>query len=78
MKINNYKLWSNDEVIIKIVGEVLRAFHLEVEESAETPDFDEFEIKPEIDGEKVTVTLTASCGGSEKIFKFSEKILVLS
>ena len=74
MKINNYKLWSNDEVIIKIVGEVLRAFHLEVEESAETPDFDEFEIKPEIDGEKVTVTLTASCGGSEKIFKFSEKI----
>lgn len=74
MKIGNFKLWSDDEVITKIVGEVLRAFHLEITGTSEDSDFDEFEIKPEVKDNKVTVSLTASCGGGEKIFKFNEKV----
>ena len=74
MKISNYKLWSEDEVTKKIVGEVLRAFHLDVDGTTDFSDFDEFEIKPEVNDNKVTVRLTASCGGGEKTFKISEKV----
>ena len=73
MKINNFKLWSSDEVIKKIVGEVLRAFHFEFAHG-EAADFDEFEINPEVKDDKVSVELLASCGGSERTFKFAEKV----
>ena len=73
MKINNFQLHTDDEVIKKIVGEVLRTFHFEFAHG-EAADFDEFDIKNKIEGDKVKTYLTASCGGSEKIFKVTDKI----
>ncbi len=73
MKINNFQLHSDDEVIKKIVKEVLSAFRFEFAHG-EDADFDEFEIKNKIEDDKVKTYLLASCGGSEKIFKVSEKI----
>ena len=73
MKINNFQLHSDDEVIKKIVGEVLRAFHFEFAHG-EDADFDEFEITNKVEDDKVKTSLTASCGGSEKIFKAADKI----
>lgn len=73
MRINNFQLHTDDEVIKKIVGEVLRAFHFEFAHG-EAADFDEFDITNKIDGDKVKTYLTASCGGSEKIFTEVDKI----
>lgn len=73
MKINNFQLHGDDEVIKKIVGEVLRSFKFEFAHG-EQADFDEFEIDNKIEDDKVKTYLTASCGGSEKIFKSADKI----
>ena len=45
MKIKNFTLNSIDQVIVKIVGEVLRAFHIEIASATENADFDKFEIQ---------------------------------
>ena len=44
MKIKNFKLHSCDQVIVKITGEVLRAFHIEEANEFEPVDFEKFEI----------------------------------
>ena len=74
MKIKNFKLFSEDEVVTKIVWEVLRAFHIEVDENFEEFDVEKFEIKPEVKADKVTVNLKVKIFGEEKNFKFSEKV----
>jgi len=73
MRINNFQLIDADEVTKKIVGEVLRAFHFEFAHG-EAADFDEFEIKNKVEDDRVKTYLTASCGGSERIFKVTDKI----
>lgn len=73
MRINNFQLIDADEVTKKIVGEVLSAFHFEFAHG-EAADFDEFEIRHKIEPDRVKTYLTASCGGSERIFKASDKI----
>ena len=69
MKIKNFKLNSNDQVIVKIVGEVLRALHIETVEDGEA-DFEKFEILNMIGSENVKTRLTVRKNGVDK--KFSE------
>ena len=71
MKIKNFTLNSIDQVIVKIVGEVLRAFHIEIASATETADFDKFEIENAVKDEKVTTRLTVEKDGAKKIFKIS-------
>ncbi len=73
MRINNFQLHSDDEVIKKNVGEVLRSFNFEFAHGGDA-DLSEFDIRNTVDGNKVKTTLTAACGGSERIFKASDKI----
>ena len=51
----------------------MRAFHFEFAHG-EAADFDEFDLKNKIEDDKVKTYLTASCGGSEKIFTEVDKI----
>lgn len=44
MKIKTLKVNSDNQVILKIIGEVLRAFHIDVANDYEPTDFDSFEI----------------------------------
>lgn len=75
MKIKNFTINSVDQVIAKIVGEVLRAFHVEVVTSAEeTADFDKFEIFNETKYERVTTRLIVEKDGVKKSFKSAENI----
>ncbi len=73
MKIKNFKLNSEDQVIVKIVGEVLRAFHIETVEDGEA-DFEKFEIRNMISGENVRTRLTVKINGVEKKFVEADKI----
>ena len=57
MKIKNFTLNSVDQVSVKIVGEVLRAFHIEAVTAEEPADFDKFEIFNEFKYEKVFTKL---------------------
>lgn len=74
MKIKNFKLNSDDQVIVKIVGEVLRAFHLEISDDDQPADFDKFELRNELKDEKVLTRLTVKFGGKEKNFKSEENV----
>ena len=74
MKIKNFTLNSIDQVIVKIVGEVLRAFRIEIASAEETADFDKFEIENAVKDEKVFTRLTVEKDGVKKIFKFSGNI----
>ena len=74
MKIKNFKLNSNDQVIIKITGEILRAFHIEVANDFEPVDFEKFEIVNEIKGGNVKTRLIVSNNGKVKKFSESENV----
>ncbi len=74
MKIKNFTLNSIDQVIVKIVGEVLRAFHIEIASATENADFDKFEIQNTVKDEKVSTRLTVEKDGSKKIFKVSGNV----
>lgn len=56
MRIKNLSINSDDQVINKIIGEVLRAFHIEVG-NFDAADFDEFRIENNISGDKITTRL---------------------
>lgn len=71
MKIKNLTLNSVDQVVTKIVGEVLRAFHIEIASVGEPADYNKFEIMNEIKFDTVTTKLFAD----KKIFKVSDKII---
>ena len=72
MRIKNFKLNSDDQVITKITGEILRAFHIEsVDDDA---DFDKFEIANKVVGEIVKTQLKISSGGVSKKFTAIDKI----
>lgn len=74
MKIKNFTLNSIDQVIVKIVSEVLRAFHIEIVSPSEDADFDKFYIQNSIKDEKVTTLLTVEKNGDKKIFKVSNNL----
>lgn len=69
MKIKNFTLNSIDQVIVKIVGEILRAFHIEIASAEEIADFDKFEIQNTVKNEKVSTRLTVEKNGTKKFFK---------
>ena len=70
MKIKNFKLHSCDQVIIKITGEVLRAFHIEEANEYEPVDFEKFEIFNDVrDNTTVKTRLVVKKNGVEKKFK---------
>ncbi len=66
MRIKNFKLNTDDEVIHKIVGEVLRAFHIEIVEEDRAADFDKFEIENKVQGENVKTLLRIERDGMRK------------
>ncbi len=72
MRIKNFKLNSDDQVITKITGEVLRAFHIEIVEDA--ADFDKFEIANRIVGDIVKTKLIVAKNGVNQTFKALDKI----
>ncbi len=74
MKIKNFKINSDDQVIVKITGEVLRAFHFEIVRAEDFADFDKFEIFNEVNGEKVSTRLVIERNGVERSFRVSDKI----
>lgn len=74
MKIKNFTLNSVDQVSVKIVGEVLRAFHIEAVTAEEPADFDKFEIFNEFKYEKVSTKLFIEKDGEQKLFKAAEYI----
>lgn len=74
MKIKNFTLNSIDQVVVKIIGEVLRAFHIEIVAAGEAADFDKFEILNETKNEKVSTRLILEKIGKKKIFKVAENI----
>ena len=74
MKIKNFKLNSKDQVIIKITGEILRAFHIEEANEFEPVDFEKFEIFNEVKGGNVKTRLIVKSNGVEKKFTESENV----
>ena len=74
MKIKNFKLNSEDQVITKITGEILRAFHIEIANEFEPVDFETFESFNEVKGETVKTRLIVSSGGKVKKFSESENV----
>ena len=75
LKIRNFQINSVDEVIVKIVGEVLRAFRIEQADEDEHADFDRFAIFNKVRGEVVTTQLIVKQSGEEKFFQTSDSIL---
>ena len=70
MKIKNFKINSYDQVIVKITGEVLRAFHIEEANEYEPVDFEKFEIFNEVrDNTTVKTRLVVKKNGVERKFK---------
>jgi len=74
MKIKNFKINSEDQVIVKITGEILRAFHIEEANNFEPVDFEKFEIFNEVKGETVKTRLTLKSNGKVKKFSESENV----
>ena len=74
MKIKNFKLNSEDQVITKITGEILRAFHIEEANEFEPVDFEKFEIFNEVKGGNVKTRLIVRSNGIEKKFSESENV----
>ncbi len=66
MRVKNFKLNDNDEVIKKIVGEVLRAFHIEIVDEDRAADSNIFEIENAVKNGKVTTFLTAEKDGQRE------------
>ena len=69
MRIKNFSLNSDDQVINKIAWEVLRAFHIEI---ADYADFDEFQISNDVKGDKVSTRLIVKNSKTTKILNASE------
>ena len=74
MRIKNFKLNSDDQVITKITGEVLRAFHVETVDADSDADFDRFEIENTVKGGKVTTRLIIEKAGVRRRFRVEDKI----
>ena len=70
MRIKNLKLNGEDQVITKIIGEVLRAFHIEIVD--DYADFDEFQIVNNVVGDKVSTCLIVKNPKGYEIFKAAE------
>lgn len=75
MKIRNFQINTVDEVMVKIVGEVLRAFRIEQADDDTPADFERFAIFNKVRGEVVTTQLIVKQDGEEKLFQTSDKIL---
>ena len=75
MKIKNFKLNSTDQVIVKVTGEVLRAFHIEEAGENDAVDYDKFEIFNHVFNGNVQTKLTVKkVGGGEKKFTALESV----
>lgn len=74
MRIKNFKLNSDDQVITKITGEVLRAFHIETVDADSDADFDRFEIENTVNGSKVTTRLDVESNGKTRRFKVEDSV----
>ncbi len=74
MQIKNFKLNSDDQVIVKITGEVLRAFHIETVGADSDADFDRFEIENTVRGDKVTTRLVIEKSGTARRFKVEDSV----
>ncbi len=75
MKIKNFKINSYDQVIVKITGEVLRAFHIEEANEFEPVDFEKFEIFNDVrDNTTVRTRLVVKKNGVERKFKESANV----
>ncbi len=74
MKIKNFKLNNDNQVIVKIIGEVLRAFHIEEANDYEPVDYDKFEISNSMHENVVKTKLTVGKDRYEKTFTASESI----
>ena len=70
MRIKNFSLNSDDQVINKIAWEVLRAFHIDIAD--DYADFDEFKIFNDVKGDKVSTRLVVKNSKTTKIFSASE------
>ncbi|MBQ7475841.1 MAG: coproporphyrinogen dehydrogenase HemZ [Selenomonadaceae bacterium] len=67
MRIKNFSLNSDDQVVKKIAGEVLRAFHIEIVDN--DFDFDDFQIFNDVAGEKVSTRLIVENKFGTQVFK---------
>ena len=74
MKIRNFELNSDDQVVVKITGEVLRAFHIEMANDEENFDYDRFEISNEVKDDLVKTKLLVENRNGEKIFSAAETV----
>ncbi|MBR5913075.1 MAG: coproporphyrinogen dehydrogenase HemZ [Selenomonadaceae bacterium] len=70
MRIKNLKLNSDDQVITKITGEVLRSFHIDIVD--DYADFEEFQISNDVTGDIVKTRLVVKSSKSVKILSASE------
>ena len=76
MKIKNLKINSDDQVVLKITGEVLRAFHIEVANEYDPIDFEKFEIVNSLKDNTIKTSLTVKnqTYSRDKIFTAQDKI----
>ena len=72
MKIKNFKLNSDAQVIHKVTWEVLRAFHVELTDG--DADFDAFQIFNDVSGNKVLTRLVVKNSDSVQTFKNADTI----
>ena len=72
MRIKNLRLNSDDQVITKIVGEVLRAFYFEIVDEDFDIDFDDFQIFNDVIGDKVLTRLVVKKNKSYNVYKAAE------
>lgn len=70
MRIKNLKINSEDQVIVKIIGEVLRAFRIEIVDDC--ADFDDLQIFNDVVGDKVSTCLLVKNSKGYEIFKAAE------
>lgn len=68
MKLTNFSINGVDQVVGKIIGEVLRAFHARIVLDRDEADFDNFEIHNSVKDEKVTTRLLVEKKGVKKFF----------
>lgn len=74
MRIKNLRVNSDDQVIIKIIGEVLRAFHIDEISDDEPADFDKFSIHNSTSQDRVTTRLNVGSNGVEQRYTTSDAI----
>ena len=74
MRIKNLRLNSDDQVITKIVGEVLRAFHFEIVDEDFDIDFDDFHIFNDVIADKVLTRLVVKKANSYSVYKAAEVV----